>query len=83
MTGVDDPREDLTPEEQRLAALLLLLRSHEPRTAGPSPEGVVRVVRVQLVVKDAVQAVATLAGAVADGVALLLGRGARSRGERR
>ena len=71
----------LTPAERRLLALLLLLRA-EPPGAGPDPERVVRSARVQLAVKDAVQAIAGLAAAVGDGLALVFGLRARERTRR-
>ena len=62
----------LTPAERRLLALLLLLRG-EPVGRAPAPERVVRIARVQLALRDALQAIAGLAAAVGDGLALVFG----------
>ena len=62
----------LTAAERRLLALLLLLRA-EPAGRAPAPERVVRIARVQLALKEALEAMAGLAAAIGDGLAVVFG----------
>ena len=78
MNEAGERPDALTPAERRLLALMLLLRTEPPGDA-PAPDRVVRTARMQLIVRDAVQAVAGLAAAVADGLAVVFGT---RRGER-
>lgn len=77
MNGHDAPPGG---SEERLAGLLELLRSDEPRHETPLTESVMRTARWQYAVRGAAVAVTELAGVVVDGVALLLGVRAGRRG---
>jgi hypothetical protein len=73
----DGPRnEDLSPAEARLVRLLALLAPAPP--GDPSfARSVVRIARWQLLFRELGWAVAAVATAVADGVALIAGLGRR------
>ncbi|MBA2568194.1 MAG: hypothetical protein H0V11_02490 [Actinobacteria bacterium] len=65
--------EPLTPAEQRLASLLALLRSDAVRSRPMFVAGIMKQVRWQRFVREVVEAVASFASALADGVAVLVG----------
>jgi hypothetical protein len=67
----EDP--ELSPAERRLRGLLEVLAVETPRPDPGLPGRVVRTVRWQRPVRAALGATGQLAGAVADGLALLLG----------
>jgi hypothetical protein len=75
----EGPRDDeLSPAEARLVRLLALLAPAPP--GDPSlTRSVVRVARWQLLFRDFGRAVAVVAAAVADGVAVIAGPGRRGR----
>ena len=73
MSRPDDPADEPTAAERRLLALLLLLRSEAPRDDPALTATVMRVARLQHAVRGAAQAVASLAAAVVDGIAIVLG----------
>ena len=68
----------VTPAEERLTRLLALLRV-ELRDGAELPQAIVRRARWQLIVRSFARTVADIAGAVAGGVAVLLGLGSGSR----
>ena len=72
-----DGLEDLTPSEQRLLTLLMLLQEEAPRPAEPLTEAIMRHARRQLVLRRVGDTLATLLGGVFDGVLVLLGLGPR------
>ena len=73
MSRPDDPTDEASAAELRLLALLLLLRSESPSGDPALTTSVMRTARLQHAVRGAAHAVATLAGAVVDGIALILG----------
>jgi hypothetical protein len=76
------PPEELTPAEQRLLALLLLLASDGVRSDAALVRRVMTSLRWQRTVRELLMAVGSLAAAVVDGMAALVrrpGRGSRSR----
>ena len=70
--------EGLTPAEERLLALLLLLQAEEARPPGSLAESVMRTLRWQRLLRDVLSAAAGLVAAAADGVRVLFGLGARA-----
>ena len=77
----EGPSDDaLTPAEQRLAALLALLRSDLVRSRPGLVTAIMRQVRWQRVVRDVLGALGTLASSVTEGLVLLLGRSSDGRG---
>ena len=70
--------DELTPAEQRVVTLLALLRAEPVPGDGTFVGTVMRTVRWQRVVRELAGAIAGLAAAVADGVALVLGVPRRS-----
>ena len=68
------PRNDeLTPPEERLLALLVLLRADPGLGTARLAAAVMRSVRWQRALRDVMQALGNLASAVADGVFVLVG----------
>jgi hypothetical protein len=74
--------EQLTPAEQRLAALLALLRSDLVRSRPGLAVAIMRSVRWQRLLRDVADALGTFASSVARGLGLLLGRSGGRGGER-
>jgi hypothetical protein len=72
-------RDDLTPSEERLVRLLLLLRA-EPVDGSAVTNAVMRAARWQLVVRGVARALSDVALAVAEGVAMIAGVGRSRRG---
>jgi hypothetical protein len=75
------PDEELTPAEERLLALLTLLRAETPRSDRALTDAVLRTARWQLVFLGVFRAVGGFATASADTVAAVLGIRAGSRGK--
>jgi hypothetical protein len=75
------PDEDLTPAEERLVALLTLLRAEAPRSDETLTEAVIRTARWQLVFLGVFRAVGGFATATVDTLAGILGIRAGSRGK--
>ena len=73
MSRPGDPGDEQSAAERRLLALLLLLRADPPRDDPALTSAVMRIARLQHTLRGAAQAVASLAGAVVDGIALVLG----------
>jgi hypothetical protein len=69
--------EPLTPAEQRLAALLALLRSDLVRSRPALVGRIMKRVRWQRVLREVLGAVGTFASTVAQGVTMLVGRSPR------
>jgi hypothetical protein len=67
------PDDPLTPAEQRLLALLLLLRTDEARSDPLLARRVIQSVRWQRAVRQVLAAVGGLAAAVGEGLAVLVG----------
>jgi hypothetical protein len=65
--------DELSPAEERLLGLLLLLRAETRRGDAPPTELVMRAVRWQSMVRGAARALGSVVGAVADGIVLFLG----------
>jgi len=65
-------REELTPAERRLVALLALLRT-ENGDGSRLPSAVLRRARWQLLVRDLARTLASIAAAVGQGLAILVG----------
>ena len=64
---------ELTPAEQRLVGLLLLLREERGHDHPGLTGRVMRAVRLQYVTRGFVRAIGSLAAAIGDALALLLG----------
>ncbi len=75
------PDEDLTPAEERLLALLTLLRAETPRSDRTLTEAVMRTARWQLVLAGVFRAVGGFATTTVDTIASILGIRAGSRGK--
>ena len=73
------PDDTLTPAEERLVTLLLLLRVDVG--GGPQTSETMRLVRLQYAFREIARALGVLAAAVVDGLGVLLG-GARPTNER-
>ena len=67
------PENDLSAAEQRLLALLLLLRTEDGRQPPALVTAVMRTVRWQRALRDVMSAIAGLLAAVADGVLVVAG----------
>jgi hypothetical protein len=76
---VNDEREPLSPAEQRVAALLALLRSDLVRSRPGLVTAIMRRVRWQQLLREVVATLGTFASSVAGGLTVFLGR---SRGHR-
>jgi len=73
-----DGLEDLSPSEERLLTLLMLLREEAPVPAEPVTEAIMRHARRQLVLRRVGDTLAALFGGIFDGVVVLLGLGPRT-----
>jgi hypothetical protein len=71
---MNDERDALTPAEQRVAALLALLRSDLVRTRPGLVAVIMRRVRWQQLVREFVSSLGNFASSVADGLTVFLGR---------
>ena len=70
----DQPREDeLTAAEERLLALLTLLRAEAPRSDRALTQAVMRTAQWQLVLQSVFRAVGGFAGVTVDALAAILG----------
>jgi hypothetical protein len=78
----DESSDRLTPAEERLLRLLTLLRSEAHGAHASLEDAVMRRVRLQLLARHIGRAVADIAGAVADGVALIFGLRPRGKEKR-
>ena len=70
---MSEERGELTAAEQRLLGLLLLLREEARRPDPGLTARVMRGVRIQHLARGLVVAAGSLAGAVVDGLALIVG----------
>ena len=75
------PDEELTPAEERLLALLTLLRAEAPRSDHALTQAVMRSARWQLVALGVFRAVGGFATAAVDTLATILGIRAGSGGK--
>jgi hypothetical protein len=73
MNGPDEPPEPLSPAERRLDEHMELLRTDAPAPPAPLVARIVHAARWQRAIRRPLVAVGALAGAVLDGVRLLLG----------
>ena len=73
-----DGIDGISPSEERLLALLLLLREEAPRPEEPLTDAIMRHARRQLVMRRALDALLALVGGILDGAMLLLGLGPRA-----
>jgi hypothetical protein len=71
---MNDERDALSPAEQRVAALLALLRSDLVRTQPGLVAAIMRRVRWQQLVREVVSTLGNFASSVANGVTVFLGR---------
>lgn len=77
--SLEDPdRDGLTPAERRLDQLLEPLRRDPPRAEASLVERTVRTARWQQSVRAPLHAIGQIAGAMAEALRLLLGKGGRS-----
>jgi hypothetical protein len=76
---MSEDRGELSPAEQRLIGLLLLLRDEVGRSDAALTERVMRGVRLQFLARGFARAVGSLVAAALDGIALVLGRSGRTR----
>ena len=74
----DDGLDALSPGEQRLLSLLVLLREQVPRPGEQLTEAIMRQARRQHLLRRVGETLATLLGGITDGLALLLGLGPRA-----
>ena len=75
MSGDGLDLDDLSPSEQRLLSLLVLLQEEGPRPGEAVTEAILREARRQLVIRRTIQTLSSLLGGIADGARLLLGLG--------
>jgi len=75
---MSEEQSELTAVEQRLVGLLMLLSEETRRSDSALTTRVMRAVRVQFLARGAVRAIGDLAGALADGLALVFGLRARA-----
>ncbi len=66
------PDEDLSPAEERLLRLLLLLQAETRRLDASLTDAVMRRARWQYAARGVARAIGTLAGAIVDGLGLVL-----------
>jgi hypothetical protein len=76
---MSEEHPDLTPAEQRLVSLLMLLSEETRRSSEALTGRVMRAIRLQYLTRGFARAVGTLAAAVADGLALVFGLKVRPR----
>jgi hypothetical protein len=70
----DDPRrEELSPAEERLLALLTLLRADAPRSDRALTQAVIRTARWQLLLRGVFRALGGFATVTVDALAAVLG----------
>ncbi len=70
----DEPqREELTPAEERLLALLTLLRADAPRSDPALTDAIIRTARWQLVLRSVFRTVGGFANVTIDALAAVLG----------
>jgi hypothetical protein len=79
----DDAQDRLTPAEERLVRLLALLRVQAEEAQTSLQQAVMQRVRWQLLARQLGHAVAQIAGALTDGLALVFGAGSRGKERRR
>ncbi len=72
MTDAGRSREELTPAEKRLVGLLLLLQAETRRLDASLTSSVMRRVRLQFATRALLHAIGSIAGAVADALAILV-----------
>ena len=77
MSGDGVDLDDLSPGEERLLALLMLLQEEAPRPGEALTDAILREARRQLVIRRALQTLGSLLGGIADGARLLFGLGPR------
>ena len=70
--------DGLTPGEQRLLTLLVLLRQEAPRPGEPLTDAILRHARRQILARRALATLGSLVGGILDGALLLLGLGPRA-----
>lgn len=68
-----DGFDDLSPSEERLFSLLLLLQEEAPRPGEALTDAIMRQARRQMVLKRAIDMLSSLLGGIFDGALLLLG----------
>jgi hypothetical protein len=82
--GVNDDgarEEELSPAEERLVALLALLRAEAPRSDRALTHAVMRTARWQLVLQNVFRVVGGFAGMTVDALAAILGIRSGPRGK--
>ena len=70
---MDEPPDALSPGEERLLTLLVLLREDAPQPDDVLTDRIMRQARRQHVLRQAVAALATILAGIIDGALLLLG----------
>jgi hypothetical protein len=81
---VNDDRtleDELTPAEERLVALLTLLRAETPRSDRALTHAVIRTARWQLLLRSVFRTVGGFAGVTVDALAAILGMRTGPRGK--
>ena len=73
MSDETRPDEERSPAEERVLALLAFLRAEAERDDATLVRNVMRNIQFQRTLREALAALGSLAGAVADGVAAILG----------
>jgi hypothetical protein len=73
MNGPEEPPEALSPAERRLHEHMELLRTEPPVAPAPLVVRIVHAARWQRAIRRPLVAVGALAGAIVDGLRLLLG----------
>jgi hypothetical protein len=73
--------EDLTAAEERLLALLTLLRAEAPRSDRALTQAVMRTAQWQLILQGVFRAVGGFAGVTVDALVAILGIRTRPRGK--
>lgn len=73
MTESGEPPETLSPAEQRVRALLGLLRAEPPTSSSSLTLAVVRTARWQSAVRGVIRRTGAFAGGLVSGIDLLLG----------
>jgi len=70
---MDEPLDGLSPTEQRLLTILILLREDAPRPDDALTAAIMRQARRQHVMRQAVMTVTSILAGIFDGALLLLG----------
>jgi hypothetical protein len=78
----DDAQDRLTPAEEQLVRLLALLRVQAEGAQASLQQAVMQRVRWQLLARHIGRTVAQIAGALADGLAIVFGVGSRGKEKR-